>query len=90
LPKLGKTQNYILSIHDANDDFILRNPTPDGDLVKWEPTDSYPLKFLRIGNKDYANQPMVAMEKGLLEERAEFWASLKAHHAAKPDKRDEL
>jgi hypothetical protein len=67
-----------------------RNPTPTDDLLKWDTTSSYPLRFLRIGNKDYPNQALVAMEKGLLDERAEFWASLKAHHGSQSGNKDEL
>jgi len=57
-----------------------RNPTPDkSDLTKWKPTKSMPVDYLRIGTKDFEGRPFIAMEKGLLKERADFWLNLKAH-----------
>lgn len=66
-----------MSRHDS------RNPTPDeSEFPKWEPTQAFPLKYYRFGTKDYEGRPPLAMERGLLEERAAFWNKHKPHLAA--------
>lgn len=59
------------------------------DLPKWQKTAGYPVDYLRIGNKDKEGSPIIEMEKGLLQERAEFWHKLKAHSPA-ANSREEL
>lgn len=49
------------------------------DIPVWNPTRSYPLDYLRIGTKDFEGQSLIAMESGLMAERAEFWRKLNAH-----------
>lgn len=36
------------------------------------------------------SEPLVAMEKGLFQDRANFWYELGAHLPARTDKKDEL
>lgn len=56
----------------------------------WKPAKGYPLDYLRIGNKDHDGQPLIAMENGLMDERAEFWRKLKAHLPAIKSIKEEL
>lgn len=52
------------------------------DLPEWRRTLGYPVEYLRIGNKVKVDGPIIEMEKGLMQERAEFWHKLKAHAPA--------
>lgn len=57
----------------------------------WKPTKGYPLDYLRIGNvNEEDDQPFIAMENGLMDERAEFWRKLQAHLPAKKLYKEEL
>jgi hypothetical protein len=38
---------------------------------------------MRIGNKNGNSDALLAMEKDLYPERAEFWNNIRAHHPAK-------
>lgn len=70
---------------------ILREPTPIGsDLPQWKTTNRYPLEYLRIGNKDKKGSPIIEMEIGLMEERAEFWRKIEAHAPASYAVKEEL
>ncbi|XP_055911613.1 venom carboxylesterase-6 [Eupeodes corollae] len=56
------------------------DPTPaSSDLPKWNPTKTYPVDFVRIGNQDHENWQLLSFEKGLLQERVDFWNDLKPH-----------
>ncbi|KAG4076411.1 hypothetical protein HA402_005854 [Bradysia odoriphaga] len=67
------------------------NPTPpETNLPKWKPTKGYPLDYLRIGNMYNEDSPLIDMEIGLMDERAEFWRKLQAHSGARYDLKDEL
>lgn len=61
-------------------------------MTTWEPTTDYPVKYLRIGTKDRgAEDPLVSMETGLIQDRADFWFKLRAHGPAKVGEiKDEL
>lgn len=48
-------------------------------MPQWKTTNRYPLEYLRIGNKDKESRPIIEMEIGLMEERAEFWRKINAH-----------
>lgn len=68
-----------------------RQPTlDDSKLPKWDEATSYPVKYLRIGNKDQESSELIKMEKGLLQERADFWYEIGAHLPAKTDVKVEL
>lgn len=62
------------------------HPTPAGSnggkVPQWPPTDRFPLTYLRIGSLNPDREPLFAVEQGFMEERAEFWRKLKAHHPA--------
>ncbi|XP_039430550.1 venom carboxylesterase-6 [Culex pipiens pallens] len=62
------------------------HPTPvdsdGGKVPRWPPTDRFPLTYLRIGSLNPDREPLFAVEQGFMEERAEFWRKLKAHHPA--------
>ncbi|XP_053697726.1 juvenile hormone esterase [Sabethes cyaneus] len=69
------------------------NPTPstdNGAIPHWPQAKSFPLTYLRIGSLDSSNEPLLAVEKGLFEERAALWRDLKAHHSPKGSTKDEL
>lgn len=68
------------------------NPTPpESNLPMWKPTKGYPLDYLHIGNvNDEDDQPLIAMENGLMDERTEFWRKLQAHLPAKKSYKEEL
>lgn len=67
------------------------NPTPpETRLPKWKPTKGYPLDYLRIGNLYKEDSPLIDMEIGLMDERAEFWRKLQAHSAARNSVKVEL
>lgn len=74
---------------------LYRNPTPthanhdNKDLVEWKPTTRYPVNYLRIGNKDVKHRPLIQMETGLLQERADFWMKIGSHLPSRKP-RDEL
>lgn len=62
------------------------NPTPeDSDMIEWTPANTFPLDYLRIGNENGMKNDLLAMEKDLFAERAEFWRNLKVHHPAVGD-----
>lgn len=91
-----KTYKYI---HIFPHPTLYSNPTPRGDAASastdandsdvrgglWTPATRFPLDYLRIGNKDDHDAPLIAMESGLMEERAMFWRKLQAHAAARVD-----
>uniref|UniRef100_A0A182QQQ3 Carboxylic ester hydrolase n=1 Tax=Anopheles farauti TaxID=69004 RepID=A0A182QQQ3_9DIPT len=60
------------------------NPTPpeetNGPVPVWPPADRFPLRYLRIGSLNSAQESLVALETGLFEERTAFWRQLRAHH----------
>ncbi|XP_055677254.1 juvenile hormone esterase [Lutzomyia longipalpis] len=57
------------------------HPTPkDGDLsFEWKEAKGYPVDYLRLGRMDNEDKPLAIMEKGLFEERINFWRKLSAH-----------
>lgn len=71
--------------------FPFRKPTPDSsDLTKWTPTKGFPLDYYRIGHAHDAKKPLLGMETGLFDNRAEFWRDLGAHLPARHGTKDEL
>lgn len=59
-------------------------------MTQWKATNSYPLEYLRIGNNNKEDSPIIAMEIGLMEDRADFWQKLNAHSAASYSNKEEL
>ncbi|XP_055700201.1 juvenile hormone esterase-like [Phlebotomus papatasi] len=55
------------------------NPTPFQDKNPqplWNAAGSFPYDYLRIGNYNSTNKPILAMEHGLYEERAKLWKKI--------------
>lgn len=79
--------------------FFYRNPTPLSEnklddnirIPKWPTTSSYPLNYLRIGMREYdPKRPVIAIENGMMDERAMFWHKIGAHLPKDEHIKDEL
>ncbi|XP_059619894.1 venom carboxylesterase-6 [Phlebotomus argentipes] len=63
------------------------HPTPKGSglTFSWKEAKGYPVDYLRLGRMDDEEKSLASMERGLFEERINFWRRLRAHHAADDD-----
>ncbi|CRK89381.1 CLUMA_CG003135, isoform A [Clunio marinus] len=57
------------------------NPTPEwstaSEFPLWSPVRKFPLDYLSIGNKNGNSEKLLSMERGLWDERAEFWQKIR-------------
>ncbi|XP_004535155.2 venom carboxylesterase-6 [Ceratitis capitata] len=56
------------------------NPTPaHSNLPHWEPANTYPVPYARLGHKSSEEFTILQMERNMYEDRVNFWRKLKAH-----------
>jgi hypothetical protein len=79
----GKDRAFILTRLHQPTIFCCccRNPTPEWSTASefpfWTPAKKFPLDHMVIGNRNGESEGLLGMERGLFEERYEFWKQLR-------------